>query len=125
MEAVMTTHRLERVRELIKREVGEAIQRNFPMEQAGMISVYDVEVSRDFQQAKVYVSILGNEEKKKKSFEYLQQHKNIIQQHIARTLVMHHTPKLQFILDNSIERGNRVLSIIEELEKNNPSTTPQ
>lgn len=119
------TYRLERVRELIKREVGEAIQRFFPMEQSGMISVYDVEVSKDFQQAKVYVSILGNEEKKKKSFEFLQQNKNIIQQHVAKTVVMKHTPKLQFILDNSIERGNRVLSIIEELEKNNPSSSQQ
>ncbi len=121
MEVVMT-YRLERVRELIKRGVGEAIQRYFQMEQAGMISVYDVEVSRDFQQAKVYVTILGNEEKKKKSFEYLQENKHLIQQHIAKILVMKHTPKLTFILDNSIERGNRVLSIIEELEKNNPSS---
>ncbi|MGC8743142.1 MAG: 30S ribosome-binding factor RbfA [Verrucomicrobiia bacterium] len=124
MEAVMT-YRLERVRELIKREVGEAIQRYFPIEQAGMISVYDVEVSRDFQQAKVFVSVLGNEEKKKKSFEYLQQNKNLIQQHIAKTVVMKHTPKLQFLLDNSIERGNKVLSIIEELEKNNPPSSEQ
>jgi ribosome-binding factor A len=56
------------VQELIKRGVGEQIQRHFQMEQAGMISVYDVEVSRDLQQAKIYVTILGKEEKKKKKF---------------------------------------------------------
>lgn len=120
-----TPYRQERVRELIKREVGEAIQRYFPIEQAGMISVYDVEVSKDFQIAKVYVSILGNEEKKKKSFELLQENRNLIQQHVAKSVVMRNTPKIQFILDNSIERGNRVLSIIEELEKNNPSSSSQ
>ncbi|MCX7872647.1 MAG: 30S ribosome-binding factor RbfA [Verrucomicrobiae bacterium] len=124
MEVVMTTpYRLERVRELIKREVGEAIQRCFPIEQAGMISVYDVEVSKDFQMARVYVSILGNEEKKKKGFEFLQENRNLIQQHVAKAVVLKHTPKIQFVLDNSIERGNRVLSIIEELEKNNPSSS--
>lgn len=119
------THRVERVRELLKREIGIAIQRYLPVEEAGLISVYDVEVKRDLQTAKVYVTILGNEEKKKKSFEILQQNRKLIQQHIANAVVLKYIPQIQFFLDNSIERGNRVLAIIEELEKNNPSKPQQ
>ena len=52
--------RLQRVRELLKREIGEAIRREFHVSEGGLISVNDVDVAGDLKSAIVFISILGN-----------------------------------------------------------------
>ena len=56
----MPSLRLQRVRELLKREIGEAIRREFQVSEAGLITVNDVDVAGDLQSAMVFISILGN-----------------------------------------------------------------
>src|ERR1041384_6965182 len=118
----MPSHRLLRVRELLKREIGEAIRREIPVQQAGLVSVNDVDVSGDLKNAKVYLGLLGNPEQKKTAVEMLAQHRVRIQNLVSKTVVMKYTPRLKFVVDESIDRGNRVLQIIEELEKASPSS---
>lgn len=116
----MPSHRLLRVRELLKREIGEAIRRELPVQQAGLVTVNDVEVTGDLKNAKVYLGLLGNTEQRKTALDLLDKHKIRIQSLVARTVVMKFTPRLKFVVDESIDRGNRVLQIIEELEKAKP-----
>ncbi len=116
----MPSHRLLRVRELLKREIGEAIRRELPVQQAGLVTVNDVDISGDLKNAKVYLGLLGNTEQKKIALDLLAKHRPLIQSYVAKTVVMKYTPRLQFLVDESIDRGNRVLQIIEELEKNSP-----
>lgn len=116
----MPSHRLLRVRELLKREIGEAIRRELPVQQAGLVTVNDVDVSGDLKNAKVYLGLLGNTEQKKIALDMLAKHRLRIQSQVAKTVVMKYTPRLQFLVDESVDRGNRVLRIIEELEKNPP-----
>jgi|ERR1017187_89435 ribosome-binding factor A len=113
----MPSLRLQRVRELLKREIGEAIRREIPVGEAGLVSVNDVDVSGDLKSAIVFISILGNAEQQKRGFNFLTQHRGRIQDLMARAVVLKYTPKLRFVLDDSVVRGNRVLQIIEELEK--------
>jgi ribosome-binding factor A len=113
----MPSFRLQRVRELLKREIGEAIRRELPVAQAGLITVNDVEVSGDLRQATVFTSILGTAEQQKKGFGMLARNRNRIQDLIAKSVVLKYTPRLRFVMDDSVVRGNRVLQIIEELEK--------
>jgi ribosome-binding factor A len=118
----MSSHRLLRVRELLKREVGEAIRRELPIDQTGLITVNDVEVAGDLRQATVFFSILGNDDQQKNGLHSLQQHRLRIQDHVAKTVILKYVPRLRFIVDDSVARGNRVLSIIEELERTLPET---
>ncbi len=121
----MPSHRLLRVRELLKREIGEAIRREIPIQQAGLVTVNDVDVTGDLKSAKVYLGFLGTIEQKKLALQILHQARPRIQSFVSKTVVLKYTPKLRFIIDESVEHGNRVLRIIEELEKTMPQEEPE
>ena len=117
----MASLRLQRVRELLKREIGEAIRREFHVSEAGLITVNDVDLAGDLKSATVFISILGNPDQQKRGFQLLNEHRIRIQGFVGRAVVLKYTPKLKFAFDDSIVRGNRVLQIIEELEKASPT----
>lgn len=117
----MVSLRIQRVRELLKQEIGEAIRREFHVSEAGLISVNDVDVAGDVRSATVFISILGNAEQQKRGFQLLTEHRIRIQGMIGRSVVLKYTPTLKFVFDDSIVRGNRVLQILDELEKNAPT----
>ena len=117
----MPSLRLQRVRELLKREIGEAVRREFHVSEAGLITVNDVDVAGDLKSATVFISILGNPDQQKRGFQLLNEHRVRLQGFIGRAVVLKYTPKLKFVFDDSIVRGNRVLQIIEELEKASPA----
>jgi ribosome-binding factor A len=118
----MPSLRLQRVRELLKREIGEVIRRELPVSEAGLITVNDVDVSGDLHSAVVFISILGNADQQKRGMNLLARHRIRIQGLVGRAVVLKYTPRLKFVIDDSVVRGNRVLQIIDELEKANPST---
>jgi len=113
----MPTLRHERVRELLKRAIGEAIRREFHVSDVGLITVNDIDVGGDLKSAVVFISILGNAEQQKRALGVLEDHRIRIQGLVAKAVVLKYTPTLKFVVDDSIVRGNRVLQIIEEIEK--------
>ncbi len=117
----MASLRLQRVRELLKREIGEAVRREFHVSEAGLITVNDVDLAGDLKSATVFISILGNPDQQKRGFQLLNEHRVRLQGFIGRAVVLKYTPKLKFAFDDSIVRGNRVLQILEELEKASPA----
>ena len=116
----MPNLRHERVRELLKRAIGEAIRREFSVSEAGLISVNDVDCAGDLKSAVVYITILGNADQQKRGLALLTEHRARIQGLMARSVVLKYTPTLRFLVDDSLVRGNRVMQIIEELEKAGP-----
>lgn len=119
----MPSLRLQRVCELLKREIGEVIRREFPVNEAGLITVNEVDVAGDLHSAVVFISILGTPEQQKRGMELLTNHRKRIQGLVGRAVVLKYTPTLKFVIDDSVVRGNRVLQIIEELEESNPGET--
>jgi len=115
----MPSLRLQRVRELLKREIGEVIRREFEVSEVGLITVNDVDVSGDLHSAVVFISILGKPDQQKRGFNQLHTHRKRIQGLMARAVVLKYTPTLKFVMDDSIVRGNRVLKILDELDKEN------
>ena len=87
----------------------------------GLITVNDVDVTGDLKSATVFISILGNPDQQKRGFQKLTEHRIRIQGLVARAVVLKYTPTLRFVFDDSIVRGNRVLQIMEELEKASPT----
>lgn len=121
----MPTLRHERVRELLKRAIGEAVRREFNVSEVGLITVNDVQAGGDLKSAVVFVSVLGNAGQQKQALHVLEEHRVRIQGLVAKSVILKYTPTLKFVMDDSIERGNRVLQIIEELEKESAGSTEQ
>lgn len=117
----MSNLRHERVRELVKRELGEAIRREFNVEEAGLITVNDVDLGGDLRTAVVFISILGNASQKSRGLELLNNNRIRLQGVLGKSVILKYTPTLKFIVDDSLVRGNRVLQILDELEKTSPA----
>lgn len=118
----MSSHRLLRVRELLKREIGEAIRREIPVEQAGLITVNEVELAGDLRLATVFIGILGSAEQRKTGLSLLHKNRTRIQGLVSKSVTLKYSPRLRFVMDEAISRGNRVLDIIAELERTTPAT---
>jgi ribosome-binding factor A len=116
----MPNLRHERVRELLRRAIGEAIRREFHVNDVGLITVNDIEVGGDLKSAVVFITILGNAVQQKHGLQVLEQNRIRIQGLVAKSVVLKYTPTLKFIVDDSIVRGNRVLQILDELDKTSP-----
>lgn len=116
--------RHDRVRELIKRAAGEVIRRMFPVQEIGIVSVTDVGISNDLRSAVVFLSIFSPENMKQKAFHTICEKAKLIQMQIAHDIVLKYTPQIRFELDDSIDRGNRVMEILEQLEKEGIQADP-
>jgi len=117
----MSNLRHERVRELLKRAIGEVIRREFNVSDVGLITVNDLDVGGDLRTAVVFITILGNPTQQKHGLQVLEQNRIRIQGLVANAVVLKYTPTLKFIADDSIVRGNRVLQILDELDKPAPA----
>ena len=119
----MPSLRQQRVRELLKRTVGEILRRELDSESCGIITVNDVGMANDLHSAMVFVSVLGSDEQKRTAAKRLKSERSRIQYMLGREVVLKYTPRIKFELDDAIEAGNRVMSILEEMEQTN-STEP-
>jgi len=113
----MYNRRHERVRELLKRELSSILLREFPIAETGLLSVNEVVVSGDLQSALIYVGIVGSSDQQKRALALLQQHRSRIQSLVGSAVVLKYTPQLRFVADDAIVRGNRVLQIMDEIER--------
>ena len=108
-------HRHLRVNELVKRELSAIITREINFEGV-LVSVNAVDVTPDLKNAHVFVSTLGGI-KGASVIDRLEAHRPALQAELSRHVVLKYTPHLIFHLDDSIERGARVLEILQDLEK--------
>jgi len=106
-------HRLLRVNEILKRELSGLLVREMNFEQ-GLVSINQVDVTSDLKNAHVFVSVLGAAGSS--VINQLEAHRFALQSAIAKHLTLKYTPHLVFHLDDSIERGARVIEIMQEID---------
>ena len=109
----MGSFRLERVGNLLKEVVSEAI-RDLKDPRIGFVSITDVKISQDMRHAKIYISILGDDKAKADTIEGLNSAKGFIKREIVPELKLRHIPELSFLLDESIENGVRMSDLIKK-----------
>lgn len=110
-------HRLLRVNEVVKRELSSIIVREINFEGA-LVTINQVDVTPDLKSAHVFVSVLGSKSAAG-VIQKLEDNRVAIQTALASHVTLKYTPHLVFHLDDSIERGTRVMKIIQELETSN------
>ena len=106
-------HRQLRVNELLKRELSIIVAREITFEDA-LVTINQVNVAADLKKAHVYVSVLGAG--RATVIAQLEAHRVALQTQLARHVVLKYTPQLVFHLDDSIERGTRVIEILQKIE---------
>lgn len=100
----------------IKREVSSIIATEVKDPRLGMISITDVDVSRDLSWAKVYFSMLGSEEDRARTLEGLDRAKGFIRTELGKRLRLRHIPELIFLFDPSLEQGAKMDALLRSLQ---------
>jgi ribosome-binding factor A len=114
----MAVDRLERVNALLRRAIGEALYKVFAGEPVDLsaVTVTQVETARNLRNATVSVSIFGHENERSAIIRKLAGKAPDLQAIINRELKLKYTPRLRFQLDTSIEKGDRVLAVLSQLD---------
>ncbi len=107
-------HRIERVNSLIRQEISRLLQRQVKDPRLGnFIAVTGVSTSADLKYAEVFVSRIGSEEEKQETLSALASASGFFRRELARRLKLRYIPVLSFQWDDSIERGDYLLQLID------------
>lgn len=113
----MSNFRMARVNAQVKKELGKLIRDRISVDAHGLITVTDVEVSKDLRTAKVFFSVVGVRNQEEVAGTVLNAMRQELQAELAKLVKLKYTPQLSFKPDHSTERGIKVISILEDLEK--------
>jgi len=105
---------MRRVDEAVREVLSDAITKQLKDPRVGFVTVTAVETAPDLRRARVYVSVLGNASVRKRSMQGLQSAHGVLQKVVARELRLKHTPTLEFLYDDTSERGFRIAQLIDE-----------
>jgi len=105
-------NRAERVADLIHRNLALLLQKEFKDPRAGMVTVLNVQTSADLQQARIYVTVL-EEAKREETLKILNKASGFFRTSLASLVQLRVVPKLSFVFDDSMARGNRIDSLLE------------
>ncbi|WP_088005968.1 30S ribosome-binding factor RbfA [Indiicoccus explosivorum] len=111
------TMRSNRVAEQMKKELSDIISRKLKDPRVGFVTVTDVEVTGDLQQATVYISVLGDEKKQEETLLGLSKSKGYIRSEIGQRIRLRKTPELLFEFDTSVAYGSRIDSLLRDLQE--------
>jgi ribosome-binding factor A len=106
--------RMRRVNEAVREVVSARIAEGLRDPRIGFVTVTGVETSPDLRQARVYVSVLGSDDERTATLAGLESAHGVIQQALASELRMKRTPTLQFVFDESIDRGMRITELLDD-----------
>jgi ribosome-binding factor A len=114
-----TDRRVSRVASLVKREISQLLMSGIKDDRVGtgMVSVTEVEVSGDLQHAKVFVSIYGTDEARAATMEGLQAATPFVRSELGHRIRLRRTPEVVFLEDKALERGTRLISLLEQLSR--------
>jgi ribosome-binding factor A len=110
----MAAGRMRRVNEAVREVLSARIAEGLNDPRIGFVTVTSVETSPDLRHARVYVSVLGSESQRAETLAGLDSAHGLLQQSIAGELRMKRTPTLEFIFDESIDRGMRISRLLED-----------
>ncbi len=109
--------RVERVASTLKEELSTYLQREFPMEEYGLMTVTEVRMSPDLRHAKVFVSVFGDDERKKKALTLLETQTGKIRSAVGRAVRLRFTPTLAFALDETVDRAMNLERILRQIHE--------
>jgi ribosome-binding factor A len=116
------TLRTDRVASLIREEIGTLLLKKYQASEYGLVTVTDVQVTPDLRIAKVYVSILGSEDRKKATLRQLEADKKSIRSYLGSHIRIKFTPEVIFFLDDTMDRIDKIERIIQKIHSSDRGT---
>jgi ribosome-binding factor A len=104
---------MRRVDEAVREVLSDAITQKIKDPRVGFVTVTAVETASDLRRARVFVSVLGDQAVRRRSMEGLQSAHGVLQRAVAHELRLKHTPTLEFVYDDTTDRGMRISELIE------------
>lgn len=114
--------RLLRINERMRRVLGEAVA-ELSDPRIGFVTVTGVSIARDFRNAKVFVSVLGDDSARDDTLAALRSAHGLLQRAVARDSKLHHTPQLEFVYDDTTDSAMRLEEILRHGEHEPGATT--
>ena len=109
----MTSDRMRRVNEAMREVLSAAITSELKDPRVGFVTVTAVETSPDLRHARVFVSVLGNPGERRRSLQAMDSARGFLQRRVGGELRMKHTPQIQFVYDETPERGMRINELLK------------
>ena len=120
------SHRIEQVNKLLRRELSDLLQRQVKDPRLeSFVAVTEVSTSTDLRHAKVFVSHLGSEAEKQEILRVLGSASGFLRKELAQHLKLRRIPELSFYWDDSLERGDHILKLIDQVTKDSTATQPE
>jgi ribosome-binding factor A len=110
------TQRTDKIDALLRQEISQALEREVADPRIGFVTVTNVETTPDLAHARVWVSVIGTDEERKATLIALRRAMPFIRHGLGGKIRIRRIPALEVRLDESVQRGSRVLQIINELE---------
>lgn len=118
------SQRTERVDELLRQEIGTILSREAKDPRIGFVTITEVETTPDLRHARVWVSVIGPAERLDETLRALQHTMHFVRRELGTRLRIKRIPELHVQLDDSAERGTRVLNLLDGLERGAPQVDP-
>lgn len=107
-------NRLQRVNELLKRELSQCIEREMEFPNT-LVTIHDVDVTPDLRKAHVYVGVIGDARQCSEVVKKLNKNRNHLQNEVSRRVTLKNTPHFEFRGDDSVARGVRVVALLDQI----------
>jgi ribosome-binding factor A len=108
-----------RVNELVQREISDILRKRYQSE-AVTLTITEVRVSPDLRDARVFVSVVGDEDEAEEKLRWLRSKAAEIREEVGRRIVLKYLPKFEYVIDKSAVRGARILQVLDEIEHPRP-----
>jgi len=112
-------NRLLRVNVLLQREISDILHRLYQQDTV-TLTITEVRCAPDLRTARVFVSIVGDEDHATERMRWLSRQAKDIRLELGRRIVLKYLPRLDYVLDGSAERGTRIVQILDELDTDQP-----
>jgi ribosome-binding factor A len=114
----MPTRRIARLNDQVRGDIAQIVARELKDPRvSGLVSIMSVDLSPDLRLAQVYVSVMGTDDERKQTLQGLRAATGFIRSQLASRMTTKRAPELRFTLDQSIERGQRIITLIREVER--------
>ena len=110
----MGSHRLDRVRNLLRQATSQIVAR-IKDPRVGFVTVTDADVSPDLRHARIYVSILGSPDERKETLDALQRSRGFVRRELHREISLRYIPEVSFFHDASLDHGMRIHNLLNQV----------
>jgi ribosome-binding factor A len=110
------TARTDRIDQLLRQEIGEILSREIQDPRIGFVTITDVETAPDLSTARVWVSVIGQPDEREQTLKALQRAMPFVRRELGSRVRLRRIPELQIRVDDTAQRGTRVLQLLAELE---------